>query len=86
MEQDQDRDDDSNTTPDYDSTEEAEYEKAKQLGIESAHNDDMPLPKHTRKKKADDIYEYYNALFAGIDIGHVFYPMMTNISIKCFVP
>ena len=59
-------------TPDYDSTEEAEYEKAKQLGIQLAHDDDMPLPKHTRKKKADEINEYYNALFAGIDVGHVF--------------
>ena len=72
VEQGQDRDDDSNTTPDYDSTEEAEYENAEQLGIESAHNDDVPLPKCTWKKKADEIYEYYNALFAGIDVGHVF--------------
>ena len=32
----------------------------------------MPLPKQTRKKKADKIYEYYNALFAGINVGHVF--------------
>ena len=72
VEQGQDRDDDSNTTSDYDSTEEAEYEKAEQLGIESAHNDDVPLPKRTWKKKADEIYEYYNALFAGINVGHVF--------------
>ena len=47
VEQSQDEDDDSNTTLEYDSTEEAEYEKAEQLGIESAHNDDMPLPKHS---------------------------------------
>ena len=32
----------------------------------------MPLPKRTRKKKTDEIYEYYNALFAGINVGHVF--------------
>ena len=73
VEQGQDRDDDSNSTPDYDSTEEAEYEKAEQLGIESAHNDDVPVPKCTQKKKADEIYEYYNTLFAGIDVGHVSY-------------
>ena len=72
VEQSQDEDDDSNTTPEYDSTEEAEYEKAEQLGIESAHNDDVPLPKRTQKKKADEIYEYYNTLFTGIDVGHVF--------------
>ena len=67
VEQDVDLDD-----SDYDSTEEAEYEKAKQLGIESAHDDDRPLPKCIRKKKADEIYEYYNAMFAGIDVSHVF--------------
>ena len=72
VEQDHNRDDNSNTTPDYDSTEEADYEKAEQLGIESAHNDNVPLPKRTQKKKADEIYKYYNALFAGIDVGHVF--------------
>ena len=72
VEHSQDKDDGSNTTPEYDSTEEAEYEKAEQLGIESAHNDNVPLPKRIRKKKADEIYEYYNALFVGIDVGHVF--------------
>ena len=72
VEQSLDEDDGSNTTLDYDSTEEAEYEKAEQLGIPSAHDNDVPLPKRTRKKKADEIYEYYNVLFAGIDVGHVF--------------
>ena len=61
-----------NPSTDYGSTEEAEYEKAKQLGIKSAHDDDVPLPKRTQKKKADEIYEYYNAIFTGIDFGHVF--------------
>ena len=61
-----------NPSTDYDSTEEVEYEKAKQLGIKSAHDDDAPLPKHTQKKKADEIYEYYNAMLTGIDFGHVF--------------
>ena len=44
-----------NSSTDYDSTEEAEYEKAERLGIRSAHDDDTPLPKHTRKKQADEI-------------------------------
>ena len=57
---------------DNDGTEEAEYEKAEQLGIESAHDDDRTLPKRIRKKKADEIYEYYNAMVAGINVGHVF--------------
>ena len=65
-------DDVSNGTVDYDSTEEAEYKKAEQLGIESAHNDDMLLPKRVQKKKADKIYEYYNTLVAGIDVDQVF--------------
>ena len=64
--------DDNNTTSEYDSTEEAEYEKAELLGIESAQDEKVPLPKRTRKKKADEIYEYYNAMFAGIDVGQVF--------------
>ena len=65
-------DDVSDGTVDYDSTEEAEYEKAERLGIESAHNDDMSLPKRVRKKKTDEIYEYYNVLVAGIDVDQVF--------------
>ena len=65
-------DDVSDGTVDYDSTEETEYEKPEQFGIESAHNDDMSLPKRVRKKKADEIYEYYNALIAGIDVDQVF--------------
>ena len=62
---------DNNSTMDYDSTKEDEFEKVEQLGIELA-NDDVPLPRRVRKKKADEIYEYYNALFTGIDAGHVF--------------
>ena len=57
---------------DNDSTEETEYEKAKQLGIEAAHDEDRTLPKRIQKKKADEIYEYYNAMFTGIDVDHVF--------------
>ena len=72
VEQGLEEDDSINTSTDYDSTEEAEYEKAEWLGIKSAHDDDAPLPKCTRKKKADEIYEYYIAMFAGIDFGHVF--------------
>ena len=72
VEQGLNEDDSSNTTLEYDSTEEAEYEKAEQLGIQSALDNDVPLPKCTRKKKADEIYEYYNAMFTGIDAGHVF--------------
>ena len=86
----QDMDEENSITTEHQSTEETEYEKAEQLGIESAHhesahNEDAPLPKRTRKKKADEIYEYYNAMFAGIDVGHVFQPMMTNTQIKCLV-
>ena len=40
-----------NPSMDYDSTEEAEYEKAEQLGIKSTHDDYTPLPKRTRTKK-----------------------------------
>ena len=72
VEQGLNEDDSSDMTSDYDSTEEAEYEKAEQLGIQLAHADDMPLPKCTRNKKADEIYEYYNAMCADINIGHVF--------------
>ena len=61
-----------NSSTDYDSTEEADYERAEQLGIKSAHDDDTPLPKQTWKKKADEIYEYYNAMFTCIVFGHVF--------------
>ena len=55
-----------------DSTEEADYERAKQLGIKSAQDDGTPLPKQTQKKKPDEMYEYYNAMFTGIDFEHVF--------------
>ena len=65
-------DDVSHGVVDYDSTEEAEYEKAEQLGIESAHSNDVSLPKRIWKKKADEIYEYYNALVTGIDANQVF--------------
>ena len=60
--------DDSN----LDTTEEAEYEMAEQMGIEAAHNDEATLPKRVRKQKADEIYEYYNAMFTGIDVDHIF--------------
>ena len=53
-------------------TEEADYERSKWLGIESAQDDGPPLPKWTCKKKADEMYEYYNEMFTGIDIEHVF--------------
>ena len=53
-------------------TEEADYQRVKRLGIESAQDDGHPLPGWTCKKKADEMYEYYNAMFAGIDIEHVF--------------
>ena len=72
VEEDQDNAASINPSTDYDSTEEAEYAKAEQLGMKSAHDDDMPLPKRTRKNKADEIYEYYNTMFTGIDFGHVF--------------
>ena len=64
-------DTDNISSPDYDSTEEDEYEKVEQLGVESA-NEDVPLPKRVRKKKADEIYEIFNSLFTGINAGHVF--------------
>ena len=57
---------------DDESTEETDYVKAEQMGVESAHNKDRPLPKRVRKKKADEIYEYYNAMFTGIDVDRVF--------------
>ena len=60
------------SSTDYDGTEEPDYERAEQLGIQSAHDDGTPLPKWTRKEKADEISEYYNAMFTGIDFGHVF--------------
>ena len=72
VEEDQDNKASINPSTDYDSTEEAESAKADQLGMKSAHDDDVPLPKRTRKKKADEIYKYYNAMFTGIDFGHVF--------------
>ena len=53
-------------------TEEVDYQRAKRLGIESAQDDGPPLPKRTCKKKADEMYECYNAMFPGIDIEHVF--------------
>ena len=52
-------------------TEEVDYEKAEQLGIEVAHDDDWTLPKRICKKKADEIYEYYNTIFTAIDVDHV---------------
>ena len=42
------------------------------MGTLSAHSDDLPLPRHVRKKKADEIYEYYSALVTGIDVEQVF--------------
>ena len=53
-------------------TEEADYQRAERLGMESAQEDGPPLPRWTQKKKADEMYEYYNTMFAGIDIEHVF--------------
>ena len=53
-------------------TEEADYKRSERLGIESAQDDGPPLPKWTRKKKADEMYKYNNAMFVGIDIEHVF--------------
>ena len=53
-------------------TEAVYYQRAERLGIESAQDDGPPLPKWTHKKKADEMYEYYHAMFAGIDIEHVF--------------
>ena len=50
-------------------TEEADYHRSERLGIESAQDDGHPLPKQTRKKKAD---ETIHTMFAGIDIEHVF--------------
>ena len=72
VEESSDDDDVSDGTADYDNTEEAEYKKAERLGTESAHNDEMTLPKRVRKKKADEIYEYYNALVTSIDVEQVF--------------
>ena len=57
---------------DLDDTEEAKYKTAEQLGLEAAHDDHGTLPKHVRRKKADEIYEYYNAMFTGIDVDQVF--------------
>ena len=62
----------SDSSTDYDSTEEADYERAEQLGIKSAQDEGTPVLKWTRKKKADEIYEDYNAMITGIDVEHVF--------------
>ena len=70
---------------DPDNTKEAEYEKAEQMGIEAAHDDDGTLPKRVRKKKADEIYEYYNAMFTGIDVDRVFSPHDDEHSDQVFI-
>ena len=57
-----------------DDTEEAKYKTAEQIGVEAALDDDGSLPKRVRKQKADEIYEYYNAMFTGIDVDRVFSP------------
>ena len=67
-------DDEEIDDSDPDDTEEAEYKKAEQMGLEAAHHDDGTLPKCVRKEKADEIYKYYNAMFTGIDVDHVFSP------------
>ena len=67
-------DDEEIDDSDPDDTEEAEYKKAEQMGLEAAHDDDGTLPKRVHKKKADEIYEYYNAMFTRIDVDRVFSP------------
>ena len=52
-------------------TEEADYQRSERLGIEYAQDDGPLLPKCIWKKKADEMYEYYNAMFMGIDIEHM---------------
>ena len=42
---------------DDESTEQVKYVKAKQLGIEAAHDDDRTLPKRIRKKRKIELYE-----------------------------
>ena len=69
IEMDDDKDTDDS---DPDNTEEAKYKTAEQMGLKAAHDDDGTLPKCMRKKKADEIYEYYNAMFTGIDVDQVF--------------
>ena len=64
--------DDDTDDSDPDDTEEAKYKTAEQMGLDAAHDDDGTLRKRVRKKKADEIYEYYNAMFTGIDVDHVF--------------
>ena len=64
--------DEDTDNSDPDDMEEAKYKAAEQMGLDAAHDDDGTLPKRVRKKKADEIYEYYNAMFTGIDVDHVF--------------
>ena len=62
---------DDESSESVEDTEEVDYQRSERLGIESTQDDGLPLPKRIQKKKADEMYEYYNAMFTGIDIEHV---------------
>ena len=70
---------------DPDNTEEAEYEKAEQMGIEAAHDDDGTLPKRVRKKRQ---MKYMNTtMLCSLGLMLIVYShlMMMNTPIKFLI-